>query len=199
MSNHFSPLFYLVVMGLVGGLTGYLTNVIAVKMLFKPEKPFCLLKGRFCIQGLVPARKEEIASRLAEIASEYALSGEIRERYITHLSFQVKETIRDTVFKNMLKLPPKVLIPSGIAYTIADAISEALTPRLLKLFDEASSKIDVTSIVKEEFRMLPTSEIERVFKQLAGRELKFIELAGLLLGSIIGIIEGILVLVLLPT
>jgi uncharacterized membrane protein YheB (UPF0754 family) len=50
---------------LIGGLIGYITNYIAIKMLFRPLKPVCI--GRFHLPftpGVVPRRKDELAEIL---------------------------------------------------------------------------------------------------------------------------------------
>jgi uncharacterized membrane protein YheB (UPF0754 family) len=193
----YHQLVYVAVMGLIGGLIGYVTNVVAVEMLFRPERPRCLYNGRLCVQGLVPARKDEIAERLAVIAARYALSGRARERFTEALSGRVKEAVRDTIMRQLRRMAPPGLPVSAMLSVVADATAEAVTPRLISLFDEASSKIDVAGIVREEFRMMPAGEIERAFKQLAGRELRFIQLAGLVLGLIVGVAEGVFMLVFL--
>ncbi|WP_343089435.1 DUF445 domain-containing protein, partial [Methanocalculus natronophilus] len=51
-------------MTLIGGLIGYLTNKIAVKMLFRPYKP--LNFGLFKIQGVLPKRQSDIAKSVGD-------------------------------------------------------------------------------------------------------------------------------------
>jgi uncharacterized membrane protein YheB (UPF0754 family) len=53
----------------VSGLIGFLTNWLAITMLFQPRKPRPLVG-----QGLVPAQRERIAFRLAEAVSDELIS-----------------------------------------------------------------------------------------------------------------------------
>lgn len=39
---------------IAGAIIGYITNVVAVKLLFHPQKPVRI--GPFTVQGLIPAR-----------------------------------------------------------------------------------------------------------------------------------------------
>lgn len=61
----------------VSGLIGYLTNWIAITMLFKPVKKRPLLG-----QGLVPAHKDRIAYRLAVAVSEDLINPELIKQKI---------------------------------------------------------------------------------------------------------------------
>lgn len=60
--NFLSPFIILPITGLI---IGWLTNWIAIKLLFIPKKPI------FGIQGLVPKRKEKIASKIAEASLSF--------------------------------------------------------------------------------------------------------------------------------
>ncbi|HIC99296.1 MAG TPA: DUF445 family protein [Pyrodictiaceae archaeon] len=53
---------------IAGAIIGYITNVVAVKLLFHPQKPVRI--GPFTVQGLIPARIEDIGKRLTNILSK---------------------------------------------------------------------------------------------------------------------------------
>lgn len=48
-------------MAIIGGLIGYITNVVAIKMLFKPYEPIKIPLTNIEIMGLIPKRRAEIA------------------------------------------------------------------------------------------------------------------------------------------
>ncbi|MEB3806320.1 MAG: DUF445 family protein [Desulfurococcales archaeon] len=196
MADALHGLAVVAAMALVGGLIGYVTNVIAVKMLFRPRKPVCLLHGRVCIQGVIPARKDAIASRLADVASSHILSEEARKRFSGLFKERLREAITGVVLDNLLRHAPRTPFTGKLASVIADAIVDAVTPRIFRLYEEAMSRIDLREVVEGELRRLSTEDVEEIFYKLAGRELRFIELAGLALGSIIGLVEGVLILAL---
>tara|TARA_R110002096_G_scaffold231766_4_gene421499 strand:- start:3066 stop:4202 length:1137 start_codon:yes stop_codon:yes gene_type:complete len=61
----------------ISGLIGFLTNWLAITMLFKPTKPRPIFG-----QGLVPAQKERISYRLAAAVSEDLINPEIIKQKI---------------------------------------------------------------------------------------------------------------------
>ncbi|HHT66442.1 MAG TPA: DUF445 family protein, partial [Clostridiales bacterium] len=46
---------------IVGALIGWFTNYLAVKMLFRPIRPWRIPLTKIELQGLIPKRREEIA------------------------------------------------------------------------------------------------------------------------------------------
>ena len=64
----------LIFLALVGALIGWLTNVIAIKLLFRPINPIGIKGTPFMIQGLIPKRKGEIAKSIGDVISEELVS-----------------------------------------------------------------------------------------------------------------------------
>ncbi len=181
---------------LIGGTIGYVTNVVAIEMLFRPKKPYCLLPGKkLCIQGLIPARKSALAKRLGEVAAKYAYSDTIRARYRERLEKEIVNTTRDVVLERLRRAGARSALAEILVPGLAELVAKAVSPIVMGLLEEASTRINVAEIVEEEFLSLPVSEIEKIFRQIAGRELRFIELMGFVLGAIIGLVEGIIALI----
>ncbi|HCR36914.1 MAG TPA: DUF445 domain-containing protein, partial [Opitutae bacterium] len=57
---------------IVTALIGWGTNWVAIRMLFEPKKPFSIFGLN--IQGLVPKRQRELASKTAEVVDREILS-----------------------------------------------------------------------------------------------------------------------------
>ncbi len=181
---------------LIGGAIGYATNVVAIEMLFRPKKPRCLLPGRrLCIQGLIPARKNALARRLGEVAARYAYSDTIRARYRERLEREIIGTIQDIVAERLRRVGARGALVEILAPGLAELVAKTVSPIVMGLLDEASTRINIAELVEEEFLNLPVEEIEKIFRQIAGRELRFIELMGFVLGAIIGLVEGIIALI----
>ena len=65
----------------LGGVIGYITNDIAVKMLFRPLSPKYIGKRRLPFTpGLIPKEKERIAKSLGRMVSEEFLTGDTVKR-----------------------------------------------------------------------------------------------------------------------
>lgn len=80
----------------ISGLIGFLTNWIAITMLFRP-----LNKRPILGQGLIPAHKERIAYRLSAAVSEDLINAEIIKKKISEsdaISRYRKKTIRQLLF-----------------------------------------------------------------------------------------------------
>ncbi|MBF0544868.1 MAG: DUF445 family protein [Candidatus Riflebacteria bacterium] len=58
----------------VGAFIGYLTNDVAVIMLFRPYRKMRL--GWFSWQGLIPSRQDELASKIGEVITEQLLTSD---------------------------------------------------------------------------------------------------------------------------
>lgn len=67
----------LLLVPLLGGVIGYITNDIAIKMLFRPREAVYLGSWRLPFTpGLIPRQKERIAASLGEVVSEQLLDEE---------------------------------------------------------------------------------------------------------------------------
>ena len=70
----------LVISSGVGAIIGYVTNYIAIKLLFKPYKPIKLANFTVFPQGVIPREKEALAKKVGEVVKKYILSeNEIKE------------------------------------------------------------------------------------------------------------------------
>ena len=58
----------------IGGVIGYITNVLAIKLIFRPIEPIKIPILNFEIIGLIPKRRNEISKNIGEIIQEEFLS-----------------------------------------------------------------------------------------------------------------------------
>ena len=68
-----SPLPW-IVSPLVGALIGYATNYLAVRMIFRPEKPVNVLGIK--IQGLLAKRQRELAESIGRVVGDHLVRHE---------------------------------------------------------------------------------------------------------------------------
>ena len=60
---------------IVGGIIGYATNYLAIKMLFKPHTPKYIGKMKIPFTpGLIPKEKAKLARQMGQITEEYLLT-----------------------------------------------------------------------------------------------------------------------------
>jgi len=143
MELHFEGLLRIIT---VSGMIGFLTNWIAVTMLFRP-----LHKRPLLGQGLIPAHKERIASRLAEAVSDDLINPDIikkkihdsrsvsrfRAKAISHIqSVTEKEEFREDLKKWLLETISTLVqdpeFKQKLSEQIVDELDDALKNRVIE-------------------------------------------------------------------
>ncbi len=76
-----NPLFTYAAPPLIGAFIGYMTNYVAIRMLFRPLKPWRLLGIRIPMTpGVIPSRRHQLAENIGEMVGEHLLtSGDVRK------------------------------------------------------------------------------------------------------------------------
>lgn len=88
---------------LIGAGIGYITNYIAVKMLFRPQKPIYIGKFRLPFTpGIIPKNKNRISIGIANVISTTMLNEENLK--LTLLSDDIKNTLKNNI-NNFIKNP----------------------------------------------------------------------------------------------
>lgn len=85
---------------IIGGVIGYFTNYIAVKMLFRPLKPIRI--GKYTLPftpGIIPKRKPELAHALGQAVGNALLSKDELTKVLT--SDRMRRTITDGIVKGV--------------------------------------------------------------------------------------------------
>ena len=190
----------ILILAVIGGLIGYITNVIAIKLIFRPINPIKIPILNIEIIGLIPKRKVEIATNIGTIIEDQFLSvDEIIDDMITHKD---KQDIIDYIkLKINLMLNEKMtLIPSTIRSLAQNYISEIIEEEIREAIDDVSeeiiskakSRINIKEIVENKINELDLYELESIILQIVKNELKHIEILGFILGLFIGVIQGII-------
>ncbi|HBD96529.1 MAG: hypothetical protein A2015_01145 [Spirochaetes bacterium GWF1_31_7] len=190
----------------IGSLIGWITNFIAIKMLFRPynEKKFLFLK----IQGLIPKRKKEIADNIAEVIQNELICMEdiiikleaegMEEGIIEIVSGIIDNKLQEELFSKMpmLALFINDSLISKFKTIIVDSII-ANKADIIKVFLNVLEKnVSFKDIISERINNFSLKELEDITIRLAKKELKYIEIVGGVLGGIIGLFQFFLSLVL---
>lgn len=146
----------------ISGLIGFLTNWLAITMLFRPTHKRPILG-----QGLVPAQKDRIAYRLARAVSEDLINPEIIKRkihesqaitkYREKATIYVKNIIDDPEFREQLK----ALVVSYVDEMIADPeIRSSIAAKLIKQIDEAIDENSFEKVALKAYSFLKGQEMQ---------------------------------------
>lgn len=191
----------LFMMTLIGGLIGYITNVVAVKMLFRPLNPFKVPLLGWEIQGLIPKRRSDIARSIGETVANDLVSVEdlidklIEDADKTAMIAMAKTRIVEMAEQNMPPMIPSMFKGAILNY-VADAVdknAEGVMNELSeKLVHQATEKIDIAQMVKEKIDEFDLLKLEELILNISSKELKHIEVLGGVLGVLIGFVQGLI-------
>ncbi|CCE59531.1 TPA: DUF445 domain-containing protein [Staphylococcus argenteus] len=98
-----NALFIITFMIVVGAIIGGITNVIAIRMLFHPFKPYYIFKFRVPFTpGLIPKRREEIATKIGQVIEEHLLTESLISEKLK--SSKSQEAIHSMIQKQLQKI-----------------------------------------------------------------------------------------------
>ncbi len=189
---------------LIAAAIGWLTNYVAIKMLFHPRHPIKL--GFVTLQGLFPKRKHEIAKKLGEIVANDLVSvddltsrlkSDENQAVIRQILDEKLEQFLRTRFRAMLPRV-SVLLSSRALEKIKKILLKEFMQQLPRLVDQIVSKeanaIDIEKIVSEKVEAFSSNQLEFMLHSILSKEFRMIEILGAVLGFFIGCIQLGLVL-----
>jgi len=188
-----------VLLVLIGGFIGWLTNKIAIKMLFRPINPHRILGLK--IQGVFPRRKDKIAISLADIIEKELLSKEvIMSQLLSEEKIaRIKEKMKIVIVEKLTQSIPSVLSMfvggdlRSFVQKYVDKHGDEIFKEMLDEFQNIGmSNLDIQKLVKERIDELDFIEFEKIMVGLMSKELRFVEVVGLFLGAFIGAIQYVI-------
>ncbi|MDX1776099.1 MAG: DUF445 family protein [Desulfobulbales bacterium] len=187
---------------LIGALIGWLTNYIAIKMLFHPKDE---VKIFFIpVQGVFPKRQKDFARKLGQIVSEELVSAEeitahlkekaTSEAIINHIAQRLEEGLSSRLPRAFPILA--MVLSSDITAKIKSFLGEqigSLNEELVeKLSGELEEELDVHRLVEEKVAAFSSDKLEEILFSIMRREFKFVEMVGAALGFLIGVAQVLL-------
>jgi len=182
----------------IGTVTGWVTNWIAVKMLFHPKEPknFLLFK----VQGVFPKRQKVMAEKLGHIVASELFS--IDDLIVKMKSSDNKEVygvveqkIDDFINVKLASSMPMLAmflnddLKNKIKTTLLDEISDILPGIIDSYAEKLKSEIDIKAIVYDKVVNFSSDKLEDILYSIMKKEFKFIELLRGILGFIIGLVQ----------
>ena len=195
----------LLVMVLISGAIGWITNWVAIKMLFRPHKEINF--GLFKIQGLIPKRKAEIGTGIANIIQNELISVKDvisnidREEFSKRLNKLIDDVLDKNLKKKVKEKFPllQMFFTDKVAKDIGNTIKDIVMENQEKIFEifsnYAEENIDFEIIISDKISNFSLDKLEEIITLLAKRELKHIEVIGAILGMIIGAVQYLITLI----
>ncbi|WP_028829120.1 DUF445 domain-containing protein [Proteocatella sphenisci] len=186
-------------MVVVGGLIGWMTNVIAIKLLFRPLLPVKIPLINFHIIGLIPKRRFDIARNIGQTVHDELISmDEIGEKLLTDenknwIADEIKGKISTVIDEKMSILPSSLkMMAMGMFGDVVDKeISVFIDEKSGELIKKAGENVNIGEMVEEKINQFELEKIEEIILSVAKSELKHIEVLGGFLGAAIGLFQAV--------
>lgn len=186
----------------IGAGIGWVTNYVAIKMLFRPYKEINL--GLFKIQGLLPKRKHEIGESIAEIIQAELVSlqeilksldgDKLEEKMNEVIDKILEEKLQKEITRNFPMLA--MFLSSDMLDKIKGVIKNSILENkdnIIRMFsDYLEDNVDFKGIIVRNVDAFSLEKLEEITYSLAKKEFKHIEVVGAILGAIIGFVQFII-------
>lgn len=181
---------------------GWITNFIAIKMLFHPRRPVQV--GSLTVQGIFPKRQKALAMNLAAVIEGELLShDDIRDvmqrpEFSQRLKERIMDGFSEFLSKRLGGLNPMIamFLDGPMMEKIQGLLDKELdriVPGLLETATgELENSLDFRKIIQEKIEGLSMERLEVLLMSIMAREFRFIEVVGAVLGAAIGLIQGLL-------
>lgn len=189
---------------LISAFIGWITNLIAIKMLFHPRKPVRVLF--FTFQGIFPKRQQQFAEKLGKLVADELLSFEDIAQKLTDpekirgilpdIAARIEDFLRYKLTDSMPIL--SMFIGDSTVEKIKTVLvkeMEDLLPQLIHKYVESHrSELDLEKIVTEKVSGFSSDKLEEILNSIMKKEFRFVEIIGGVLGFLIGLLQVMLTL-----
>ena len=194
--------YSLILIPLIAAFIGWITNFIAIRMLFRPRRPMKL--GFITLHGLVPKRQLEIARSVGDAVARDLINHDDITKVLklpetkAKISAEIEQEIDGFIRGFADQNPMVAMFLQGDTLTrVRTALVqqlEARTPHLIEpIITTVEEKVDFGQIVESKVASLELDRLEDLINRVASKELRTIELLGGVLGFLVGVVQVMLV------
>lgn len=187
-------------------LIGWLTNYLAIKMLFHPRKPINILGWR--LQGIFPKRQKELAFSLGNLVEKELISHQDIQRVVSNPEFVsgfnkiLIDYFRDFLTRKVVSLHPMVamFLSADVLESIQKLLAKETEKHLPEILENISTQLenslDFKEVVRTRVELFSMEKLEQVLFTIMRKEFRFIEIMGAILGFVIGIFQSLFIFLL---
>ncbi len=196
-----SPLLY--ILPIIAAWIGWITNYLAIKMLFYPHNPKKILGLTF--HGVFPKRQAQIAEKLGDLVANELFSIRDISNKIEELSTQpealdevgkrIEKTIRGKLISSfpMLSMFLSDEMIEKVTNLFKGELEDFLRESARGLAFKIEESVNVQALVRDKVQTFSSNKIEELLVDFMKQEFRFIEKIGAVLGFLIGVIQVILI------
>jgi len=184
---------------LISGFIGWITNWVAIKMLFHPRKPIHVLG--ITIQGIFPKNQSQFAQKLGKLVSGEFLSFADIEKKISepgniqkmmplieaHIDTFLKERLSERLPMISMFIGEKTL--TRLKTTFLEEIERLLPPVMKSYAGQLKTDLDLEAIITQKVAQFSSDRLEELLYQIMAKEFRFVEWVGAVIGLLIGLIQ----------
>ena len=164
--------YALIIRPLIGAGIGYITNYIAVKMMFRPLKPVKI--GKITLPftpGIIPKNKDRIAISIGNSISDNLLTEETLRK--TLLSDEIKEEIRDKVIDFLNNQTEnsqtvKEVLTNVVTEDYYNLVTEKIKNNLTSSIFDTVKRADLGKIIAEQLENAARDALKKSMLGLLG-------------------------------
>jgi uncharacterized membrane protein YheB (UPF0754 family) len=191
--------YWLLLIPVISAFIGWVTNWVAIKMLFHPREPKKFLGITF--QGIFPKRQQQFAEKLGVLVSAELLSFADIESKISNpdnlkkIMPMIENHVDDFLRTRLSQEMPVISMFIGdktiekLKGSFMKEI-EVLFPKVMKEYaSNLKAELDIEQIVVQKVASFSSDKLENVLYQIMAKEFRFVEIIGAVLGFLIGALQ----------
>ncbi|MFD9958017.1 DUF445 domain-containing protein [Amycolatopsis sp. NPDC058986] len=186
-------------MPLIAALIGYLTKRVAIEMMFRPLE-FVGIRPVFGWQGVIPANARRMATTAVDLLTKNLVNPrEIfarldPEEMVKELEEPLLKAVDDVTREVMEQYQPRLweLLPTQAQRMLVDQVRAQAPKAVKRLMREVSTNIDEVLDVNDMLinaMVRDKSLTNRLIREVAAPEFKFIARSGIYFGFVIGLVQ----------
>ena len=153
--------YIIIVRPLIGAIIGYVTNWLAVKMLFRPLKPIKIGKYKLPFTpGIIPKNRERIAISIGNAISDNLLTQEVLEKNL--LSREMEDAIKAKLIQILDKLKEN---DETLKNDICKIVDDESYDKAIKYIKETVKRIILEAVKEANIGNLIAEQIEKTVKE----------------------------------
>lgn len=172
---------------LVGAVIGTFTNELAIRMLFRPYKPWYVGTFRLPLTpGVIPSQRQQIAVNIAETFEKHLLSTD--EIHAAMTSAKSQAIIDEKIDETLKSLGPLAMM----ATPFKPKIVEKLIAGMSTVAEQAveSGDLNIKQKIESKINEMPLETLEELVLGFSRKQFKHITIFGGILGATIGLVQA---------
>ncbi len=187
--------YSLLLFPIVGGLIGYTTNYLAVKMLFRPHKPIGI--GPLKVQGVLPKRRNDISTSIAATVEEELIS--IKDLTVilknldlgTEIDGMVDDFFKSSDYEGKSEILSKinVTINAYMRSKVKKSLNKNKEGLITDFIRRIEGEVDFKDIIEKKIDGYDLNQLENIVMRVSSNELRYITIIGGVLGFMVGLVQ----------